>query len=224
MTFIDVKHIILCVYGVICLNNYTQLSELELHALICAGDAAAENEMVLRYSRLVRVCARPYFLAGGDSEDLMQEGMLGLLSAIREYDPSKETSFNTYAGLCIHNRLLSAIKSASRLKHAPLNEGVSLDEILSEENQSGSAFSNESLRRIPEEQVLARESKKDFILYYSQFLSALERDVLSHYLEGLTCAEIAQAMGRSMKSVDNAVQRIRNKLARHPNLGDAASS
>lgn len=206
------------------MKNYAHLSDSELHALIRIGDADAENEMVLRYRRLVRVCARPYFLAGGDSEDLMQEGMLGLLSAIREYDPSEETSFNTYAGLCIRNRLISAVKSASRLKHAPLNEGVSLDEILSEENQSGSAFSNESLRRIPEEQVLARESKKDFILYYSQYLSALECDVLSHYLDGLTCSEIAETMGRSVKSVNNAVQRIRNKLARHLNLGDTAIS
>ena len=189
-----------------------------------SGHSPAENELVRRYSRLVRVCARPYFLAGGDSEDLMQEGMLGLLSAIREFDPNAETSFKTYAGLCIRNRLISAVKSASRLKHAPLNEGVSLDEILSEENQSGSAFSNESLRRIPEEQVLARESTKDFIQYYSRYLSSLESDVLGHFLDGLSYTEIAAVMGRSVKSVDNAVQRIRNKLARHLNPGDTAES
>lgn len=184
------------------------------------GNAVAENELVVRYSRLVRACARPFFLAGGDSEDLIQEGMLGLLSAIREFNPESDTSFKTYAGLCIRRRLISAVKSASRLKHAPLNEGVSFDEILSEETQSNSAFTGEAFRRIPEEQVLARESTNNFISNYSQHLSPLERVILSHYLEGLSYNEIAEQTGRSQKSVDNAVQRIRHKLARHLNLGD----
>ena len=202
------------------MKNYAQLPDHELQALAVKGDSAAENELVLRYSRLVRICASPFFLAGGDSEDLMQEGMLGLLSAIREYDSKTDVSFKTYADLCIRRRLISAVKSASRLKHAPLNEGVSLDEILSEENQSGSAFNNETLRRIPEEQVLARESKKDFLRYYSRYLSKLETEILTFYLDGLSYAEISAVTGRSVKSVDNAVQRIRNKLARHLTLGD----
>lgn len=202
------------------MKNYTQLSDDELQPLAVQGDALAANEIALRYSRLVRVRARPYFLAGGDSEDLMQEGMLGLLSAIREYVPGHNASFKTFADICIKRRLISAVKSASRLKHAPLNEGVSLEEILSEENQSSSALSAEPLRRVPEEQVLARESKKDFLLYYSRYLSKLEKQILDYYLDGLSYADIASLSGRSIKSVDNAVQRIRNKLARHLNLGD----
>ena len=92
-----------------------------------AGDRVAEERLVIRYNRLVRGCARPYFLAGGDSEDLIQEGMVGLLAAIREYDPSKAASFRTYAEVCIKNRLLSVIKAAARDKHTPLNNSVSFE-------------------------------------------------------------------------------------------------
>jgi RNA polymerase sporulation-specific sigma factor len=146
--------------------------------------------------------------------------MLGLLSAIREFSPSLGVSFQAYAQICIKHRIISAVKSASRLKHAPLNEGVSLDEMLSEDTKSVSAFSCGLFRRIPEEQVLARESTDDFISYSSRYLSKLETEILSLYLDGLSYNEIAQASGRSLKSVDNAVQRIRNKLARHLTLGD----
>lgn len=202
------------------MKDYSALSDTELHEMCIGGDAEAENELAARYSRIVRACARPFFLAGGDSEDLTQEGMLGLLSAIREYDPESNASFKTYAELCIKRRLISAVRSASRMKHAPLNEGVSLDEILSEEAQPGSAYSGESFRRVPEEQVLARESTNDFISSVSRYLSDFEVTILTHYLDGLSYNEIASMTGRSLKSVDNAVQRIRHKLARHLNLGD----
>ncbi len=202
------------------MKDYSFISDIDLQHLAVAGDTSAENELAKRYARLVRICARPYFLAGGDSEDLMQEGMLGLLSAIREFDPCADTSFKTYAELCIRRRLISAVKSASRLKHAPLNEGVSLEEILSEETQSGPAFFSESFRRIPEEQVLARESKKDSLSKFSRYLSGFEVEILEYYLSGLSYNEIAHMVGRTSKSVDNAVQRIRHKLARHLNLGD----
>ena len=202
------------------MKDYSTLSDTALHKLCSGGNADAENELAARYSRVVRACARPFFLAGGDSEDLMQEGMLGLLSAIREYKPESDASFKTYAELCIRRRLISAVRSASRMKHAPLNEGVSLDEILSKEAQPGSAFCGESFRRVPEEQVLARESKNDFILSVSRYLSDFEVTILTHYLDGLSYNEIASMTGRSLKSVDNAVQRIRHKLARHLNLGD----
>ena len=221
MTFLFRANIIACVMiKKLSLEQYPELSDNELQALAAAGDSHAENELVLRYRRLVRVCARPYFLAGGDSEDLIQEGMLGLLAAVREYDPELGASFKTYAELCVKRRLLSAVKSASRLKHAFLNDGVSLEQILSEESQTLAAYSVETFSRTPEEQVLARESKKDFISTYSRFLSRFELLVLDHYLDGLSYTEIAEECGKSPKSVDNAVQRIRNKLARHLNLGD----
>ena len=113
------------------MKSYPDFSDNVLCRLASKGDAGAENELAVRYSRLVRACARPFFLAGGDSEDLIQEGMLGLLSAIRDYTPEADTAFKTYAELCIRRRLISDVRSASRLKHAHLNEGVSFDEILS---------------------------------------------------------------------------------------------
>ena len=202
------------------MTDHALLTDAELHALVLTGDGQAENELVLRYSRLVRVCARPFFLVGGDSEDLTQEGMMGLLSAIREYRPDADAAFKTYAELCIKRRLISAVRSASRLKHAPLNEGVSLEEILSEETQSRSVFGGEQLSRNPEEQVLARESKNDYLSLFSRYLSTLEIEILTLYLDGMSYAEIAQTSGRTPKSVDNAVQRIRKKLARNLTPGD----
>lgn len=192
----------------------------ELLRLAAEGDRNAEEQLAMRYARLVRICARPLFLAGGDSEDLIQEGMFGLLSAIREYDPSEGASFKTYAQVCIRRRLSSAVKSASRLKHLPLNDGLSLDYILSEESQTQIAANPDAFRRTPEEQVLARESKFELYNSFALKLSRLEKDVLSLYLEGLSYEEIADKTGKDVKSVDNAVQRIRRKLARDPNLGD----
>ncbi len=202
------------------MNSYYELTDAELQSLAVQGDRTAENELAIRYLRLVRICSRPYFLAGGDSEDLIQEGMMGLLSAIREYDPKLGSSFKNYAEICVKRRLLSAVKSASRLKHAFLNDGVSLEEILSEESRNLTAYSVEAFSRSPEEQVLARESKNDFISTFSRYLSRFEIKVLELYLDGLSYSEIADACGKAQKSVDNAVQRIRNKLARYLNLGD----
>ena len=191
----------------------SKLSDEELQARVVSGDRMAEDELAKRYSRMVRVCARPYFLAGGDSEDLTQEGMLGLLSAIREYNNSSNASFKTYAELCIKHRILSAVKSAARMKHTPLNDGVSLDQVLSDESHFH-MISGEVFRRVPEEQVLARESESELISTYSRCLSKLEKDILKLYLDGLSYREIAEQTGRKEKSVDNAVQRIRHKLAR----------
>jgi RNA polymerase sporulation-specific sigma factor len=206
------------------MKNYTDLSEEDLQQLAAQGDSLAEDGLAERYSRLVRICARPYFLAGGDSEDLTQEGMLGLLSAIREYNQALNTSFKTYAELCIRRRLISAVKSASRRKHTPLNEGVSLEDYYSVEDRFSPAYSALAFQRVPEEQVLARERADEFSHTYSRCLSQFEVDVLRHYLDGLSYRAIAQAVGRSEKSVDNAVQRIRRKLARQTNLGEFSNS
>ena len=180
----------------------------------------AEEALAERYIRIVRMCARPYFLTGGDSEDLIQEGMLGLLSAIREYDEAKGASFKTYAQACILNRIRSAVRSDQRMKNAPLNDGVSLDEVLSDESQSLGAH---LYARSPEEQVLARETDKELLSAYSRCLSKFEARILSLYLDGLSYAEIAAATGRDAKAVDNAVQRIRRKLAKLP-FGENSAS
>lgn len=202
------------------LQNYSAFSDEDLQAVASSGHRPAEEELLVRYTRLVRICARPYFLAGGDSEDLTQEGMLGLLSAIREYDRAMNTAFKTYAELCIKRRLYSAIKTASRMKHIPLNDGVSLDDVHSDELRTQRAYSVEAFRRIPEEQVLARERTEEILHTYSRCLSKFEADILSLYLDGQSYREMAVQTGRSEKSIDNAVQRIRRKLARHPNLSE----
>ena len=206
------------------MTDYSILSDQELQACAAAGDPDAEEALAERYVRSVRICARPLFLAGGDSEDLIQEGMLGLLSAIRQYDPSANVPFKTYAELCINRRLYSAVKSAARLKHLPLNNGVPLDSILSEESQPQATSYPEANRRITEEQVLARESEKELHSAFSQYLSGFEAKVLQLYLSGLSYAEMAAKTHKSEKSIDNAVQRIRRKLARLPNFSDFSVS
>lgn len=203
--------------------DYTVLSDSELQGYAAAGDRSAEEALACRYMYLVRVCARPLFLAGGDSEDLIQEGMFGLLSAIRQYKPDSGASFRTYAEHCIHMRLLSAIKSASRLKHFPLNDGMSLEQLSEDSNTQLSAIP-EALRRSPEDLVLARESKEELYAVFSKQLSELEIKVLNLYLEGLPYRDIASRLNKSPKAVDNAVQRIRRKLARDTNLGEISIS
>ena len=163
----------------------------------------------------VRACARPFFLAGGDSEDLIQEGMFGLLSAIRQYDPANGAAFRTFAEHCIRNRLLSAVRSASRLKHFPLNDGLSLEQ-LSEDTSLPFAAIPEFFQPSPEELVLARESKEELYSAFRDRLSGLEKKVLDLYLDGLSYQDIANRLGKDGKAVDNAVQRIRRKMAQHP--------
>ena len=199
---------------------YSNLNDNELLSMANSGDKVAEDQLALRYTRLVKICSRPFFLVGGDGEDLIQEGMLGLLSAIREFDLSMNTSFKTYAEICVKRRIYSAIKSASRKKHDPLNDMVSFDDVLSDESSSGAVTYGVSYRRTPEEQVLAREGVGEIIQTYSRCLSKFEVEILNLYLRGLSYSEIAELCGKTDKSVDNAVQRIRRKLARDLNLSD----
>ena len=199
--------------------DYTAESDNRLLNLVLNGDREAEEVLVERYMRLVRTCARPLFLAGGDNGDLVQEGMLGLLSAIRQFDPSDGTSFRTFAEHCIRMRLYSAIKSASRLKHLPLNQGVSLEQ-LSEDSPMQLSAIPDVLRCDPEEMVLARERTEELYSELAQCLSKLEKQVLDLYLDGLSYREIASLLGKEEKAIDNAVQRIRRKLARNPIFGD----
>lgn len=203
--------------------DYSSLSDERLQSLSTQGDREAEESLAARYMYLVRSCARPLFLAGGDSEDLIQEGMFGLLSAIRNYKIDLGASFRTYAEHCIHMRLLSAIKSASRLKHFPLNDGMSLEQLSEDSNAQLSAIP-EALRLSPEKLVLARESTEELYAAFSRHLSELEIKVLALYLDGLSYRDIASRLGKSPKAIDNAVQRIRRKLARDINLGEISFS
>lgn len=204
------------------MTDFHSFSDSELQAVALQGDAAAEEALLTRYVRVVRMCARPYVLVGGDTEDLIQEGMMGLLSAIRSYDASGGVPFKSYAELCIHNRIRSAVKSASRRKHLPLNSGVPLDDLLSEETMPEAFLSFD--RRTTEDQVLDKENEQELQSAFAKHLSPFEQTILSHYLNGLSYGEMAVQTGKSEKSIDNAVQRIRRKLARLPHFGDFSES
>ena len=201
---------------------YTERSDSELAELAKAGDRAAEEALVVRFGRVVRACARPLFLMGGDSEDLVQEGMVGLLAAIREYEPERKVSFRAYAEVCIRNRLLSAVKAASRDKHTPLNSYVPLDPALFDGTDSDERRTVDQRQGNPEALFIHQEDMQERMnRIYSQ-LSPLETRILRLYLSGLSYSEIASKCNRPLKSVDNAVQRIRRKIARQSEQGESS--
>ncbi len=170
------------------------------------------EELVRRHRQLVRICARPYFLAGAEADDVLQEGMLGLLHAAATYDAARSASFRTYAAVCIRSRLISAVRASWSAKHRALNDSVplyafSLDPATDE-------APTHPTEKSPEELLIGREEFEEFRRRLSGALSPLEGKVLALYLEGLSYREIAQLLHRSAKAVDNAVQRIRQKAAR----------
>lgn len=207
-------------------NTYeNDVAELErqtdeaLCLLAAAGDRLAEETLVTRYNRLVRTCARPFFLAGGDSEDLTQEGMVGLITAVREYDAGKEASFRTFAEVCIRSRLYSALRASARDKQQPLNQSLSLDDSHFDSNPLTSGTSNLAQRN-PEDFLIDREHTAALLSGVRKQLSEFEAKILGFYLDGLSCREIAKTVNKPPKSVDNAVQRIRRKVARQLLSGD----
>lgn len=197
--------------------DFVSCSDERLCALVAQGDARGEEELVSRYTRLVRICARPLFLAGGDSEDLIQEGMVGLLHAVRSYDPARQAQFRTYAEVCIRSRLLSAVRAAGRDKHSPLNHYVSLEAPLFDTVMSAQGDN-------PEDLLIDREIRNQRLSALMDQLSGFEAKILRLYLSGLSYGAIALQIGRTEKSVDNAIQRIRRKLARQLTSGDISES
>ncbi len=199
------------------------LSDEELCVLVKQENRFAEELLVTRYHRLVRTCARPFFLIGGDSEDLTQEGMFGLMNAVREYDSGKAACFRTFAEICIRNRLYSVLRNAAGERHSPLNQSVPLDTPFFDSNSYTSGTSHLAQRN-PEDFLIDREHTKSLLSCVRKQLSEFEAKILGYYLDGLSCREIAKAVGKSPKSVDNAVQRIRRKLARQLLSGDISRS
>ncbi|MBR3294427.1 MAG: sigma-70 family RNA polymerase sigma factor [Oscillospiraceae bacterium] len=202
--------------------NYAELDDLALQSLVSVGDTRAEDTLTRRYMSLIDACAASMKLSGGEKKDLVQEGYFGLRTAIRHFDSTKGASFSGFARRCIRNRMISVIKSASRLKHFPLNNSISLEQLSEESNPHSSAVL-EASHSNPEDMVLARESKEELFTALSDSLSKYEYRVLVYYLNGRSYQEIGEQLGKDAKSVDNAVQRIRRKLARNLNLGDISS-
>jgi len=198
-------------------SGHSSPADEVLSAMARQGDSEAEETLVKRYMRLVRQLARPLYLAGGDSDDLIQEGMIGLMCAVREYDGSRPAGFRTFAEICIRNRLYSAVRAAARDKHSPLNQSVPLEiPFFDGQGSPYSAIAGEN----PEDLVISREGVEDALSDVRRQLSEFEAKILGYYLDGLTIREMAEAVSRSPKSVDNAVQRIRRKAGRHLENGD----
>lgn len=191
------------------------LSDEKLQELAASGNTEAEDYLIRRYTRVVKALARPFFLAGADSEDLMQEGMLGLLAALRSYDPESEASFKTYSQLCIRRKLISAVRNASCKNTVSLDDCLSLESPLFDETQPEMAYGLriDSPRR-PEELVIDKENTQKLFQSVFQVLSPLEQQILRFYLSGMSYREIAEMTNKTEKAVDNAVQRIRRKVSR----------
>ena len=189
--------------------NFTYFEALSDEALceqMRQGNREAEEVLASRYHRLVRAISRPYFLAGGDSEDLLQEGMLGFIKAMREYDAQQGASFATFADVCIRRRLYTVLKSSASGKHQALNQALPLN----------STFVDlVSTQHDPELLLIDKETTTEILNHIRKQLSSFEAKILEYYLAGLTCREISQAVGKSPKSVENAVQRIRRKASQN---------
>lgn len=192
--------------------DYTDYSDEKLVNLSRSGDKAAENYLLTRYKSIVRMKARAFFLVGGDSDDLIQEGMIALYNAIGTYDETKNASFMTFASLCIDKKLLSAVTADGRDKNKPLNSYMSLYEPLKDKNGEGGVTLSECIpsngNDNPENIILDEERRE--ILRSN--LSKLETQVFTYYIEGMSYEEIARMVNKTPKSIDNAVQRIRSKL------------
>ncbi len=183
------------------------------------GDQVALSELLDRYRRFARAKARSYFLVGGDRDDVVQEGMIGLYKAIRDYDPVHEASFRSFAELCITRQILTAIKTATRQKHVPLNTYVSFDRPQHSGDGDGGRTLGDTIPDIegadPLRQLLDSDELRELRETFRELLSGLEADVLNLYVEGRSYQEIAESLGRHVKSVDNALQRIKRKLEQH---------
>lgn len=196
-------------------KDYKEYSDELLVRMARDGDEKAENFLLKKYKDFVRSKARAYFLVGGDSDDLIQEGMIGLYNAIGHYDESMASSFMTYAAICINNKLISAVSADGRQKNAPLNGYVSIYSSITDETGEEASLSDvlpDTENINPEAIILNEEQEKLTINRLFGKLSALEKEILSYYMEGMSYSEIAKIIGKTEKSVDNAIQRIRLKM------------
>jgi len=181
------------------------------------GDTHAEEYLLNKYKNFVRSKARSYFLIGADHEDIVQEGMIGLYKAIRDYKQEKLSSFRAFAELCITRQIITAIKTATRQKHIPLNSYVSLNKPLYDEESDRTLLDiiMEGGAGNPEDMIINQENLGNIHQKINEVLSSLEQEVLSAYLDGKSYQEIAESLGRHVKSIDNALQRVKRKLEKY---------
>ena len=188
------------------MGKFDNISDEELIARLRDGETIIEDYLMEKYKGLVRHKARAMFLIGGDTDDLIQEGMIGLFKAVRDFQPGREATFATFARMCIDRQIYSAIQNSNRQKHLPLNSYVSLNQ----EDESSPIW--ELSVENPEEIIIDQETTRDLQQKISDYLSPMENKVLDLYLKGEGYVEIGRILGKSPKSIDNALQRIRAKI------------
>ncbi|MFJ5624988.1 RNA polymerase sporulation sigma factor SigH [Peribacillus loiseleuriae] len=203
--------------GVQIIENYDKLEDQVLVKMAHSGDSESLTFLINKYQNFVRVKTRPYFLIGADKEDLVQEGMIGLYKAIRDFREDMMTSFKAFADLCITRQIITAIKTATRQKHGPLNSYVSLDKPLYDEESNYTLMDMISGEEItnPEALIINQEKANDIDLKIAELLSDLERRVLTLYMDGQSYVEISEELNTHVKSIDNALQRVKRKLEQH---------
>lgn len=197
-------------------TDFEKMEDENLVDYVREGDSGALEYLINKYKNFVRAKARSYFLIGADHEDIVQEGMIGLYKAIRDFRGDKLSSFKAFAELCITRQIITAIKTATRQKHIPLNSYVSLDRPIYDEDSDRTLLDVISGNRVtnPEELLINQEEFVDIELKMGEILSELERKVLMLYLDGRSYQEISIDLNRHVKSIDNALQRVKRKLER----------
>jgi RNA polymerase sporulation-specific sigma factor len=199
-----------------------ELADLQLVVRARNGDSAALDALIRRYTGFVRLKASSYFLAGGDPEDLIQEGLIGLYKAVRDFRHDKETSFRSFAELCVTRQIITAIKTATRFKHSPLNTYISFSNTPAGQDSDsdvtlGDALPGPSVDD-PSVCVISTEELQSLVFALGTGLSKLEADALKLYLEGSSYEEMAAALGCDTKTIDNALQRVKRKVLQHQQL------
>ena len=196
-----------------------ELEDLQLVLKAANGSAAAMDHLIRRYTSFVRLKASSYFLAGGDADDLIQEGLVGLYKAVRDFRPDKETSFRSFAELCVTRQIITAIKTATRFKHAPLNTYVSFSHTPAGQEGDGDVTLGDALPgptvNDPSVRVISTEELQALVGCLSTTLSPLEADALRLYLEGSSYEQMAEELGCDTKTIDNALQRVKRKIITH---------
>jgi RNA polymerase sporulation-specific sigma factor len=202
--------------------EYDSSTDEDIVEAVRNGDSIALEYLINKYKNFVRAKARSYFLIGADREDIVQEGMIGLYKAIRDFKGDKLASFKAFAELCITRQIITAIKTATRQKHIPLNSYVSLDKPIYDEDSDRTLLDVICGTRVsnPEELIINQEEFMGLEDKMSEILSDLERKVLMLYLDGRSYQEIAVDLDRHVKSIDNALQRVKRKLERYLEVRD----
>jgi RNA polymerase sigma-H factor len=193
---------------------FCSLDDEKILKVVHDGNRDALEYLIFKYRNFVRSRAKAYFLIGAEREDIVQEGMIGLYKAIRDYNVEKPASFKAFAELCVTRQMITAVKTATRQKHIPLNSYVSLDKPIYDEESERTLLDvvGESHSSDPEQLVISREEYDDIEEKLSKVLSSLERNVLDQYLDGRSYQEISADLKRHVKSIDNALQRVKRKL------------